>query len=347
MPYGNVLIVDDVETNIYVTKGLLMPYKLTLDSADSGFAAIDKVKNGNVYDIILMDHMMPQMDGVEATKRLRDLGYKDPIVALTANAVAGQADMFLENGFDDFISKPIDIRQMNVILNKFIRDKQSPEVIEAARQGALAEKAAGQGSPEQQEEDQYKPSVTDNEVDGLDIYKGLERYHGDEKTYLKILSSYAKSVRSMLGAIETVSEDEILEYKIKVHGIKGASYDIFADEIGKEAELLEHAAVDGNLDLILERNPAFLEAAGSFLDNIDEVLASFIEDDTSKPKLAKPNSELLAKLLEACKTYDMGTAEAIMAEIDEYQYTADDGLAVWLRENVDMMNFKEVEERLS
>ncbi|MCL2663315.1 MAG: ATP-binding protein [Oscillospiraceae bacterium] len=347
MPYGRILIVDDVETNIYVTKGLLTPYRLTMESAESGFAAINIIKSGEVYDIILMDHMMPQMDGVEATKILRDMGYKEPIVALTANAVSGQADMFLENGFDDFVSKPIDLRQMNLVLNKFIRDKQPPEVIEAARQEAAAENSNEQGSSGQQGDEQAGQSVLSSEVAGLDIAKGLERYHGDEKTYLKILSSYAKSVRAMLEAVETVTEDEIADYKIKVHGIKGASYDIFADEIGKEAELLEHAAVDKNLDLILERNPAFLEATGRFIDDIDDVLSLFVEDDTSKPKLAKPNSDLLSKLLEACKVYDMGIAEEVMAEIDKYQYTADNGLAVWLRENVDMMNFKEVEERLS
>jgi CheY-like chemotaxis protein/anti-sigma regulatory factor (Ser/Thr protein kinase) len=124
MPYGNVLIVDDVDTNIYVAKGLLAPYDLKVDSADSGFAAIEKIKNGNSYDIIFMDHMMPKMDGIEATKIIRESGYTEPIVALTANAVAGQLEVFLENGFDDFISKPIDIRQMNAVLNKLIRDKQ-------------------------------------------------------------------------------------------------------------------------------------------------------------------------------------------------------------------------------
>jgi hypothetical protein len=236
---------------------------------------------------------------------------------------------------------------MNIVLNKFIRDKQSPEVIEVARQEALAEKSNNKDKPAQQEEQQNKPSVADNKIDGLDIAKGLERYHGDEKTYLNILRSYAKSVRSMLEAVEAFTEDGVLDYKIKVHGIKGASYDIFADQIGKEAEILEHAAVDGNLSLIMERNPAFLKAAEKFLDNIDDMLSLFIEDNTSKPEKDSPDSELLSKLLEACKVYDMGAAEEIMAEIDKYQYTTDNGLAVWLRENVDMMNFTEVVERLS
>ena len=122
MPYGSVLIVDDVETNIYVAKGLLSPYSLKVDSADSGYAAIEKIKAGCVYDIVFMDHMMPIMDGIEATVIIRNMGYKGCIVALTANALAGQAELFMENGFDDFISKPIDLRQLNTVLNKYIRD---------------------------------------------------------------------------------------------------------------------------------------------------------------------------------------------------------------------------------
>jgi signal transduction histidine kinase/DNA-binding response OmpR family regulator len=133
MPYGRVLVVDDVETNLYVARGLLSPYGLTVETVLSGFEAIDKVKDGSVYDIIFMDHMMPRMDGIEAAKIIRDLGYAKPIVALTANAIAGQAAIFMENGFDDFISKPIDTRQLNMVLNKLVRDKYPHEVVESAR----------------------------------------------------------------------------------------------------------------------------------------------------------------------------------------------------------------------
>ena len=123
MPYGKVLVVDDVEINIYVVMGLLVPYELQVDDASNGLEAIEKIKSGNEYDIIFMDHMMPEMDGIEATKVIRDMGYTKPIVALTANAVTGQVEVFLNNGFDDFISKPIDVRSMDLILNKLIRDK--------------------------------------------------------------------------------------------------------------------------------------------------------------------------------------------------------------------------------
>jgi PAS domain S-box-containing protein len=124
MPYGRVLVVDDMETNLYVAKGFLLPYELTVETALSGREAIEKIKRGNAYDIVFMDHMMPVMDGIETVKILRESGYARPIIALTANAVSGQADVFMENGFDGFISKPIDIRELNASLNKFVRDKQ-------------------------------------------------------------------------------------------------------------------------------------------------------------------------------------------------------------------------------
>ena len=125
MSYGRVLVVDDMETNLYVAIGLLKPYRLNIETANNGQEAVALIKAGKIYDAIFMDHMMPEMDGIEATKHIRDLGYKNPVIALTANAVVGQADVFLQNGFDEFISKPIDIRQLDVVLNKFIYDKQS------------------------------------------------------------------------------------------------------------------------------------------------------------------------------------------------------------------------------
>ena len=125
MPYGKVLIVDDVETNLYVAEGLMSAYDLQIETAISGFLTIEKIESGKIYDIIFMDHMMPDMDGIETTLKLRSLGYTGAIVALTANAIVGNAEMFKQIGFDDFISKPIDLRQLNSILNRYIRDKRN------------------------------------------------------------------------------------------------------------------------------------------------------------------------------------------------------------------------------
>ena len=127
MPYGKVLVVDDVSTNLFVAEGLLSPYQLEIELADSGYAALEKIENGSTYDVIFMDHMMPHMDGIETTKKIRGLGYDGIIVALTANALVGNDEMFGKNGFDGFISKPIDIGQLNNLLNKFILGRHSEE----------------------------------------------------------------------------------------------------------------------------------------------------------------------------------------------------------------------------
>ena len=128
MPYGSVLVVDDVDTNLYVAKSLLNFYDLKIETVSSGYAAIDKVSAGNVYDIIFMDHMMPGMDGMETTKIIRSDGYSGPIVALTANALIGQAEEFMKNGFDGFISKPIQTVHLDSVLHKFIKDRHYPEL---------------------------------------------------------------------------------------------------------------------------------------------------------------------------------------------------------------------------
>jgi signal transduction histidine kinase/DNA-binding response OmpR family regulator len=146
MPYGKVLIVDDLDANIYVARGFLAPYGLEVDSAKSGFEAIKKIERGAVYDLILMDHMMPQMDGIEAVRRLREMGYTEPVVAFTANAIIGQEEAFIRQGFDGFASKPIQSMHLNSLLNKFVRDKQPPELIAAAKNmaGNIFSKASNQ-----------------------------------------------------------------------------------------------------------------------------------------------------------------------------------------------------------
>ena len=123
MPYGRVLVVDDVDINLYVAEGILASYEIVVETAGSGPEAIEKIGNGEVYDIIFMDHMMPEMNGLEATRIIRDMGYGHPIVALTANAIKDSEEMFMGNGFSGFVSKPIDIGKLNTYLVRFIRDK--------------------------------------------------------------------------------------------------------------------------------------------------------------------------------------------------------------------------------
>ncbi|MDR2547101.1 MAG: cache domain-containing protein [Lachnospiraceae bacterium] len=350
MPYGSILIVDDVDTNIYVARGLMLPYGMKIDSAGSGQSAIDIIASGKVYDIIFMDHMMPVMDGIEATGHIRKMGYQGSIVALTANAVAGQANIFLESGFDDFISKPIDMRHMNSILMKLVRDKQPPEVIEATRRQRLDMRKDGidVGNPA------WK-LLGEKEIAGLDISSGLLRYHGNVEAYLELLHFYTTEVRALLVVNESISEEKLNDYRIKVHGIKGTSFEICANPTGQYAAELEDAARSGDLSFINAYNTQFVVDTTMLIDSIDEMLTEIrtlsAEDDErrqqEKPRKERPDPELLAKLLAACEIYDMGAADKAMKEIEMYHYQADEGLMEWLRENVSIMNFEEICERLA
>jgi signal transduction histidine kinase/CheY-like chemotaxis protein len=134
-PKARILIVDDIGTNLKVAEGLLLPYNMQIDLCMSGSAAIEAVKKYS-YDLVLMDHMMPQMDGIEATKLIREMGSENPsyaelpIIALTANAISGIKEMFLANGFNDFISKPIDTVKLNIVLARWI-PKEKQEKLDA------------------------------------------------------------------------------------------------------------------------------------------------------------------------------------------------------------------------
>jgi CheY-like chemotaxis protein len=127
MPYGKVLVVDDVDSNLYVAEAMLESFDLTIELCESGQDAIDKIRQGKVYDIIFLDHMMPGIDGIETAKILRGMEYNHPIVALTANALKGQVELFMSNGFSGFMSKPIDINRLNSYLVRFIKDKHAEQ----------------------------------------------------------------------------------------------------------------------------------------------------------------------------------------------------------------------------
>jgi PAS domain S-box-containing protein len=173
IPYGKVLVVDDMEPNLYVARGLLSPYGLSIETAISGIEALDKVKKGLIFDIIFMDHFMPGMDGIETVKMIRDAGYTHPIVALTANVLAGQADMFLKSGFNGFISKPIDVRELDGILNRLVRDRYPDETVEAARR--LKESLVKRSGAVTLDLSYMKALVVDDFLPNLNVAAGMLR----------------------------------------------------------------------------------------------------------------------------------------------------------------------------
>ena len=291
MPYGSVLIVDDVETNIYVAKGLLTPYGLNVDSVDSGFAAIERIKKGNTYDVVFMDHMMPQMDGIEATRIIRDMGYTSSIVALTANAVLGQADLFLENGFDDFISKPIDVRQLNNVLNKLIRDKHPPEVVEAARRQTDSSKVTT-------DDEAQKPSIDP---------RFAEVFVRDAKKSIEALETTLKK--------ELFDDDDMRTYIIHTHGMKSALANIGEAELSTKALELEHAGRNKITEIITADTPAFLAALRALTEQLTPKAEN--EDVSASDEDRQFLSEKLHELKEASETFSKKTARHIVTQIRE------------------------------
>jgi CheY-like chemotaxis protein len=290
MPYGSVLIVDDVESNLYVARGLMTPYGLSIETAASGFEAIEKIEGGATFDMIFMDHMMPGMDGVEAVKNIRELGYGHPIVALTANALTGQADMFMENGFDGFLSKPIDIRQLNALLNKMIRDKYPPEAVEEARRQAAKIKLA-------------KPDE-DGRTSDSELAAIFSR--DAEKAIARIESLHEKLYRRA---------DDIRQYVIDVHAMKSALANIGETALSAAAFKLEQAGRAGDVKVMVDETPPFLEA----LRKVTEKNKPKEEDgsgETTDEDAAYLNQKL-ADLQTACAAYNKKAAKGITSELKQ------------------------------
>jgi CheY-like chemotaxis protein len=291
MPYGRVLVVDDVETNLYVARGLLAPYGLSVETAMSGFETIDKIKAGLTYDIIFMDHMMPRMDGIEAAKIIRSLGYTKPIVALTANALAGQAAIFMENGFDDFISKPIDTRQLNMVLNRLIRDKYPAEVVEAARK----------------QKDRLHSDGGQREAVGPDL---AEIFVRDAKK--------AAQVMEPIYANNFSSDDDLSTFLINIHAMKSALANIGETALSAEAGTLEQAGRDKNTELIISGFSSFLEKLHSLTEKLQAEEDTGDDSNTADGKEPGDYQFLREKLLavkEACISYKKKTAKYALAEI--------------------------------
>jgi signal transduction histidine kinase/DNA-binding response OmpR family regulator len=242
IPYGKVLVVDDVEANLYVAEGLMKPYGMTIHTALSGSEAIEKIKENIEYDIIFMDHMMPEMDGIETTLRIREMGYKHPIIALTANAVIGQKELFLKNNFDDFLSKPIDIKRLNVVLNEFIRDRKPAEVVNQARRDKIALSKAAETQSETVtplDPETEKIMMLEN-VESLDIKAALGDMGGSKKLYLKTIALFLDQLPKYTEALETsLNSEDIKAFMIKVHGLKSILRTIGATKLGHFAEILE------------------------------------------------------------------------------------------------------------
>jgi len=283
-PTARLLIVDDIATNLKVAEGLLAPYKTTVDTCLTGMQAIEMVKQSvlekSEYDIILMDHMMPEMDGIEATAAIRawekthiqenngNLHKQIPIVALTANAVVGMREMFIENGFNDYLAKPIDVSKLDEMLDRWIpkekREKDgSLRDLHEAGHNALIELVKMS-----KKQKQILPIIP-----GVDVQKGISMTGGTFAAYKQVLSLFCKDANNRLSLLEKIQEgDDLSVFVTQVHGLKSASASIGGEKFSIDAAELEAAGNAGNMKIIREKLPAFLKNLSELIKNISSAL---------------------------------------------------------------------------
>jgi CheY-like chemotaxis protein/anti-sigma regulatory factor (Ser/Thr protein kinase) len=346
MPYGKVLVVDDVVTNLDVAKGLMRPYGLTIHCASGGKQAIELIREGkNVYDVIFMDHMMPEIDGIETVRIIREeIGTEYaktvPIIALTANVIIGNESMFLENGFQAYLPKPIDVMLLDALLNEWVRDKRGQEMPEERKEPEA--EIAADALPGLQTE-----GLDVLDIEGLGVEAGCSRF-GGEDAYREVLRSYASHTPDLLDKLREVNEETLPEYAIAVHGLKGSSYGICADGVGKMAEALEFAAKNGDIETVKAKNGALLRETESLLSDLRSMGKKTPTEgkEESVERRSAPDVSLLRELREHCARYDVAGMERALLELEKYTYESQGELVEWLRKQVDDLEYHRILERL-
>jgi len=278
-PNARLLIVDDIATNLKVAEGLLSPYNAKIDTSLSGAEAIELVKRNN-YDLIFMDHMMPEMDGIEATAVIRTwekelARQQTPIIALTANAVVGMREMFIENGFNDFLSKPVDISKLDEILDRWIpKEKKATSSHQYPHSLRETQRSNENTSPDVAESVEESEGNTLFSIPNVDTAKGIAMLRGNSDTYKKVLSLFCKDANERLQKLQIMPEaDTLPAFIIHIHSLKSASASIGAQEVSSHAAGLEAAGKAADMAFIREHLPDFTVQLAELVKNIYAVLS--------------------------------------------------------------------------
>ena len=278
-PGVKVLVVDDNVINRKVAKGFLKSYCFDLSEAGSGPEAIDLVRK-NRYDIIFMDHMMPMMDGIEAAEIIRrdcgENGAAPAIIALTANAMEGMRERFLDKGFQDFIAKPLDRRELGRLLTRWVPEERR--------------KAAAGSEP--------APPVdlSDFRIEGIDPDAAARYFTGDKSGFTELLELYCLDGQRKAALLARQVESDLPGYRVEVHGLKSASANIGAMELSELARAQENAADRGDTAFIARHFPELLEQYETLLTNIRLFLDERGQDGGQKEKLPALSEEELIRL---------------------------------------------------
>ncbi len=259
-PKGRILVVDDVPMNLKVMKGLLRHTGLQIDTAQSGKECIELICRKR-YHIIFLDHMMPEMDGIETLhymKKINDqLNQDTPVVMLTANAIMGAKEAYLEEGFCDYLSKPIREKELEEMILKYL---PAELVKKTAKRSEDEEKNLRRDQEKGPEKAPWKVPLN-NSLEGLtalDTAAGLRECEGDREYYLEVLTAYLENDRS--NALKVLYErQDWTNYRIQVNALKSTSRSVGALKLADHAEQLEHAVKEGNIAYIHEHHGAVLQ----------------------------------------------------------------------------------------
>ena len=321
-PDAHVLIIDDNQMNIRVVEGLIKDYGIQTSYALSGQEGISMLASKK-YDLVFLDHMMPGMDGVETFHHIRrkpDLYYKEiPIIALTANAIAGAREMFIKEGFNDFLAKPVESSVLQRTLKKYIpKNKQKRK-----EDYVIAEKIDAEQESLKEEADEIF------EIGDLDIEKGL-MYCGNKENYLSILTSQRDSGKETLQQVQTAYENaDWKNYVIFVHGIKSAMMSIGAVNLSEMAKGLEFAGKGEDYDYIHKRHVPMTEEYKRIMQLLDT--CSYLEPKVSeevpveKPEITTEDFEVkLVELENATYEFDSAKVLPVLNELSEFAYKGRD-----------------------
>lgn len=288
-----VLVVDDNLINRKVAIGFLKNYGFELSEAASGQEAIEMVKQTK-FNMIFMDHMMPGMDGIEATKIIREEcginGRTPVIIALTANAMAGVREKFLNNGFQDFIAKPLDRRPLNEVLSRWIPNTYK-KMLNTEADGAA--------------ESQPKISFEDIHIAGIDIEEAKKHHSGEVEDFVELLNLYymdGKRKSSYLS--ELLEKENYKDYGIEVHGLKSASANVGAMELSAQAREHEEAATRGDVDFIKMHSAELLSCYERQVEHIKKFLdqrQAVADEAKGDEGMAIDSESLLRELRNALK----------------------------------------------
>ena len=307
-PTARVLLVDDNAINLTVAEGLLEPLQMTVDKALSGKEALEKIEEHD-YDLIFMDHMMPDMDGVETTRVIRRFHpeYNEiPIIALTANAISGAREMFLNEGMNDFVAKPIEYR----ILEAKVKQWLPPEKVKLATANEIAEMTAS------------KHEVIN--IGDLDT-EAARAMLGNDNLFWSILKEYYRTIEIKAKKVEDFFDAmDWPNYTIEVHSIKSASRQIGAMALADVAARLEQAGNVRDEGLIRVENPDMLIKFRSY----KSVLAPYFEEDSSGDEKDRPvidkatMGQLIGRLKYALEELNLDEMEAVSTELSAFSYPA-------------------------